>query len=1154
MKKKRNGPCYVRSRTLNLFLKMKLLTFLMFVSAGLVTASSSYSQRTKFVMNYENITVRQVFQKIEQSSEFILLYSEETVDLNRKVNVNVNNEDINSLLNQVLKGTNNYYEIFDRQIAIMSKKNPVPPVFKPVEEIPTVEPAPQNEVKGTIKDKNGAPLPGVTIIVKGTTIGTVTDFDGNYTLTRVPDNAILVYSFVGLESQEVPYTGQPVIHIVLEETTTGLEEVVVVGYGIQKKESVTGAISTVGTDELRQSSAPNLSVALAGQLPGLTVMQTSGQPGNDAVNLYLRGIGTLNDASPLILIDGIPRSNIDKLDPNEVASISILKDASATAVFGVRGANGVIMITTRRGEAGKAELNVTVDRSYQQFLVHNNRIHSWEFAELRNQAYMNGHPNASDEEMPFTQYMIDKYKSGEDRVFYPDRDVYHDYFRDWAPQSRVNANFNGGGENFTYFLNAGYIGQGGNFKTESKSFLGYDPSYSMDRYNFRGNIDFKIASNLKTSLNIATYLQKMNSPQTVDLFSDDVNGMVQNMIAYTWGTPPTDPGPLTVPGYGVPENEVVAQSGQDRNTYGEINRRGYRQQFSTILNSSLNIDWGLDFITKGLSAKGLIAFDSQASTTRQGVRSLNTYAFYVARNAGETSGYSAIRENQDKAIRLSKSMRTNYYMNYQLSLNYARSFGVHNVTAMFLHQRDNWEKWGADLPFNVIGYVGRLTYDYDNRYLAEFNYGYNGSEQFAPKNRFGSFPAYSLGWVASNEEFLKDNPVITHLKLRASYGITGNDKLGESRFLYQSFITMGGGLFPGLGHGQSVVQGRMGNEALQWEKAEKKNIGFDLKLFENLSLTFDAFQEHRDKILISRSTIPVLQGVPLGNIPKVNIGIVDNKGYEVELAYMKTINPDLSFSVKGNFSYNKNVVKFADEVQYGEDYAYRYRRTGFSIGQPFGYQIDYSNGNGYINTQEELENLPDYEVGGTPRLGDFKYVDANQDGKINDRDLVPMGYPSVPRVYYGLSGAVDYKNFDMSFVFSGIAQSSITHTGWGVTEFALVGFFSDWHFQAWTPERYANGEEILYPALGMAAGVSQKSNDFFIMDRSFLRLKNLEIGYSLPKNVLSPIGVEKVRVYANGNNLLTWDKMPVSTIDPEQNTSLIYPLTRMITVGVNLTF
>ncbi|MGC9355307.1 MAG: SusC/RagA family TonB-linked outer membrane protein, partial [Mariniphaga sp.] len=723
---------------------------------------------------------------------------------------------------------------------------------------------------------------------------------------------------MGMKTQEIPVGTKAFFAITLEEETTGLEEVVVVGYGSQKKESVTGAISSVRTEELKQSSAPNLSVALSGQLPGLTVMQTSGQPGRDNVNLYLRGLGTLNDASPLILIDGIPRDNIDKLDPNEVESISILKDASATAVFGVRGANGVIIITTKRGQEGKSELNITVNQSYQKFLVQNDRIHSWDFAELRNQAYLNGNPNATNEDLPFTQYMIDKYKSGEDPIFYPDRDVFHDYFRDWAPQTRINSNFNGGGEYFSYFLNAGYIGQGGNFKTEPESFLGYDPSYSMDRYNFRGNIDFKLASNLKASLNLATYLQKMNTPQTLDLFGGSVDGMVQNMIAYTWGTPPTDPGPVTVSGYGVPGNEIVAQSGQDRNTYGEINRRGYREESSTVLNSSLAIEWGLDFITKGLSAKGMIAFDSHASTVRQGHRALNTYAFYVARNATETSGYFALRENQDKAISLTKGMNTYYYSNYQASLNYSRSFGAHAVTALALYQRDKWDNWSADLPYNVIGYVGRVTYDYDNRYLAEVNFGYNGSEQFAPKNRFGSFPAYSLGWVASNESFFKDNKIITHLKFRGSYGITGNDKLGNSRFLYQSSITMGGGVIPGLGYGQSIVQGRMGNEALQWEKSEKKNVGFDLKLYNDFSLTVDVFDEHRDKILISRSTIPVLQGVPLGNIPKVNIGIVDNKGYEIEVGYQKNLSSDFSFSVRSNFNYNKNTVKYADEVQYGE--------------------------------------------------------------------------------------------------------------------------------------------------------------------------------------------------------------------------------------------
>ncbi len=1151
---KKNGvtSAFFKRKVFQFLIMMKVVWVIILASALQAAASESYSQATKISLNMKDASLEEVIWTMKKMTQFKFFYQNEEIEDVTGLDVEFSDQTIDAILDECLRNTGLSYEIVHKAVIIRKEADKVEPPGKAQDN--ELETQQKKTVTGTVTDTEGSPLPGVTIVVKGTTIGTVTDINGNFILDVPAAAEILQFSFVGMSLKEVTLVGQTALDVTLEEETANLEEVVVVGYGSQKKESVTGAISSVSTAELKQSSAPNLSVALSGQLPGLTVMQTSGQPGKDNVNLYLRGVGTLNDASPLILIDGIPRDNIDKLDPNEVESISILKDASATAVFGVRGANGVVIITTRRGQKGKSELNITVNQSYQKFLVQNDRIHSWEFAELRNEAYLNSNPNAADEDLPFTQYMIDKYKSGEDPIFFPDRDVFHDYFRDWAPQTRINSNFNGGGEYFSYFLNAGYIGQGGNFKTEPESFLGYDPSYSMDRYNFRGNIDFNLASNLKASLNLATYLQKMNTPQTVALFDGSVDAMVQNMIAYTWGTPPTDPGPVTLAGYGVPENEIVAQSGQDRNTYGEINRRGYRQESSTVLNSSLAIEWGLDFITKGLSAKGMVAFDSHASTVRQGYRGLNSYAFYVARNATETSGYSAIRENQDKAMVLTKRMSTYYYSNYQASLNYARSFGLHTFTGLVLYQRDKWDKWSADLPYNVIGYVGRATYDYDNRYLAEFNFGYNGSEQFAPKNRFGSFPAYSLGWVASNESFLKDNKVITHLKFRGSYGITGNDKLGKSRFLYQSSITMGGGVISGLGYGQRVVQGRMGNEALQWEKAEKKNIGVDLKLFNDLSLTVDVFDEHRDKILISRSTIPVLQGVPLENIPKVNIGVVDNHGYEIELAYQKTVNNDLSFSARGNFNYNKNTIKYSDEVQYGEDYAYRYRNTGFSIGQHWGYLIDYSNGNGYINTQEELDNLPTYEVGGTPRLGDFKYVDVNDDKKINDRDLVPIGYPTVPRISYGFSGIVNYKNFDLSFVLSGIAQSSITHTGWGVTEFGLVGFFSDWHSHAWTANRYEDGEKILYPALGMSAGVSQKSNSFFIMDRSYLRLKNIEIGYNLPVSIISPVGISKVRVFANGNNLLTWDKLPVNTIDPEQNDALVYPLTKMITFGFNMTF
>jgi TonB-linked SusC/RagA family outer membrane protein len=990
-------------------------------------------------------------------------------------------------------------------------------------------------------------------MIEGTATGTVSDANGRFALTVPGEDATLVFSFVGFQTQKTAVGSRRVIDITLAEEVAEIEEVVVVAYGTQKKVSVTAAIATVQTKELKQSSAANLSSALAGRLPGLTALQSSGQPGNDAVNLYLRGRGTTNGSDPLILIDGVPRDNISTLDPNEIASVSILKDASATAVFGVRGANGVILITTRRGTPGKAELSVSADYSLQQFIARADRIHSWEFAELRNQAARNG--GATEASLPFTPYMIEMYKNGSNPAFYPDRDTYHEYFRDWAPQTRINVNLSGGTDDLTYFLNVGYIGQGGQFKTEPESVLGYDPSYSMNRYSFRGNIDYKIVRNLKMSLNLASYLEKMNSPQTAEMFGGSMAGMVANMVAYIWGTPPTDPGPLTVAGYGAPEGQVLNQTGLDRNTYGEINRRGYRQETNTMLNSSLALDWGLDFITKGLSAKAMIAFDAKARTILQGVRAYDTYSWSVARTADDECSYGVIHGNQNEAISLSKGMDTHYYMNLQASLNYARTFGRHDVGAMFLFQRDNWDGYSADLPYNIVGVVGRVTYGYDERYLAEFNLGYNGSEQFAPKNRFGLFPALSAGWVVSNESFLKENRILTNLKLRTSYGKVGNDK-GAGRFIYLSDITETGGVISSLNYGRSIEQGKIGNEAIQWEEAYKQNLGIDFQVFKSISLSADVFREKRDHILITRNTVPELQGVPLGNIPKVNMAQVDNYGYELELTWQKSLNADWSVTVKGNYAYNENRQILVDEPILSEEYAYRYRSTGYSIGQPFGYQVDYSNGNGYINTQDELDHLIPYNVGGNPRLGDLKYVNVNEDNVIDPKDMVPMGYSEVPRIAYGFSGMLNYRNLDFSFLFSGIARSSRMYSGWGITEFGAdgAGFYSDWHKHAWTQERYDAGEEILYPALGAGAGSSQQNNSFYLLDRSFLRLKNVELGYNLPQKWLQPAGIGRVRFYVNGNNLWTWKKYPTNTVDPEQTTAVTYPVTKMVNFGVNVVF
>lgn len=1005
-------------------------------------------------------------------------------------------------------------------------------------------------VTGTVVDKDGFPLVGVNIMDSPVN-GTVTDIDGNFSIQVSPSSKLSI-SYIGYVTQTVEVKRQKHLQIVLLENSELLEEVVVVGYGSQKKVSVTGAVASVQTKELKQSSSANLSNALAGRLPGLTAIQTSGQPGKDDVTLYLRGASTTNGSSPLIMIDGVPRDNISSLDPNEIASVSILKDASATAVFGVRGANGVIMITTRRGEVGKQELNITADYSIQSFITRPDRIHSWEFAELRNQAARNS--GTSEENLPYSPYMIEKYRSGDDPVFYPDRDPYEAIFRKWAPQFRVNMNLNGGTEKLRYFVNAAYLGQGGQLKTESKDKLGYDPSFKMDRYNFRVNLDYQIAKNLKASVNVATYLEKMNSPQLRDLYGGSMDAMVTDMLHMTWATPPTDPGPLTMEGYGVPSDQVIAQMGtSDRNIYGDLNRRGYRQETNTNLNTSLVLDWGLDFITKGLSTKLMLSYDARAKTAMDGVRGLDMYGAVVARNASEKNHYKEIRVNQANTINLSKSMGSNYYMNIQYSLNYARQFGRHDITAMALLQRDNWQKWDGDLPYNMLGLSARATYAYDSRYLLEANIGYNGSEQFAKGKRFGFFPAFSAGWVISNEGFLAENKVITNLKLRASYGKVGNDKLGSARFLYISNISQSGGFISSLGRGNQIVQGRLGNPNLSWEIAYKQNYGMDIQLFRELSLSVDYFVEKRSGVLISRGTVPEIQGVELGNLPKVNMGKIDNKGFEMELSYNKTINKDLSFTVKGNFAYNKNVQKFMDEAMYSDQYAYRYRQTGFSIGQNFGYLIDTSNGNGYINSQEELDKLPVYQIG-TPRIGDFKYVDLNGDGYINEKDMAPIGYSDIPRITYGFSGSVSYKGFDFSVLFSGIGQASRLYQGGGVWEYSLAGFYSGYHLKAWTPERYENGEDILYPALGTSRGTSQVANSFFIMDRSFLRMKNIELGYTFPKDLLKRVSINNLRLFISGNNLLTWSKLPVNTIDPEQSAALSYPITKMVNFGLNVSF
>lgn len=1033
-------------------------------------------------------------------------------------------------------------------------------------------------VSGTVQDQDGTPLIGVTV-TSSPSNGVVTDVNGKFTI-KVPSGAELTFNYLGYKTVKVKVGTRTTINVKMESDAQQLEEQVVVGYGTQKKVSVVAAVSSVNSKELRQSSSPNLANALAGRLAGLTSLQSGGsQPGFDDADLYLRGASTTNGTRPLILIDGVPRDNIRTLDANEVATVSVLKDAAATAVYGVRGANGVILITTKRGEVGQTKLDISFDQSFQAFTREPERVDSWEFMTLRNETNRNDGMNEE-----YSGKMISRslnplmgldpndpdyaLKAARRHYMYPNHDWYREIFKKWSPQSRVNINISGGTEKLQYFVNASYLHQGGNLHTEPKSKLGYDPQARMTRYSFRSNLDYNITKNFKAFLNLGSYIEKVGMPGTTT-YGGDNKWMIRDLIHCTVGMKPMTVGPTTPDaslGYDVIPDKVIRPVETDRSPFESVNRKGYRDETRTNLNASIGGEWNMTFITKGLSLKGMASFDAVANTILGG--DITEMSFATSVDEDNDQIYFAADRELNGTLSLSKSGYTNYTVNLQGSLNYSRTFGKHDVGAMILVQRDFWETNGAPLnmPYNMMGMAARVTYGFDNRYLLDANMGYNGSEQFSPKNRFGFFPSFAVGWVVSNENFLKGNKVITNLKLRASYGKVGSDKIGNNRFLYLSnhtYSSSGGVAVGGYG---TIYENRPGNYNLQWEVSKKQNYGIDLQLWSDWSITFDYFIEQRSKILKTQGMAPQFAGVP--QWPYLNLGVVDNSGYELEINYNKSFNKDLFLSVKGNFSYNHNKVKFWDEVPYADGYYYQYRTTGQSLNQTFGYKIDWSNGNGYFNTQEELDKYTEgyvdengvehkgitYNLSTAPQLGDFKYIDQNGDGIIDEKDRVPIGYTNVPRVSYGLNVSLNYKWFDFTVFLQGVGKYSSYYSGQGVYENIYQGTFFKYHKTAWTAERYAAGQKITYPRLSTGETCSKIPNDFFVMDRAFIRLKAIELGYTLPSNALRAIGINKVRVYFRGDNLVTWDRLRTSTTDPEQTDQIGYPIVKTFNFGFNVTF
>lgn len=1023
-------------------------------------------------------------------------------------------------------------------------------------------------ITGKVLDENNQPMPGVTIIVDGTTNGTMTGPDGTFTLGGVPSGATVIVSCIGYTNQVLPEGKSNYVVSLVPDSET-LEETVVVAFGQQKKLSVTGAISTVASADLRKTTSTRLDNALAGRVTGLTSMQSGGgQPGVDGATMYLRGAATTNGKSPLILVDGVERDNIRTIDMNEVESISVLKDASATALYGVQGANGVILIQTRKGQKGKAQLNISVDQSWTSFTKEPSRLHSWEYCELRNEALMNDRqaPEFSEETIAkFRNPLLGLDPSSPDydnqvairKAVYCDNDYYRMYLKSNTPQTRANANISGGTDFVNYFVNVGYIHQGGNLNTESPDYLGYDPQCYMNRLSLRSNLDFHITKNLTASLNIASYAENVNMPAVGDLYRGDQSWMITDIIYQSQTILPISPGPVTDPRFGGVSDGVVGYNYLDRSAYEIINRRGFHTNKRKNLNTQFSVNWDLgELVTKGLSVNGMAAYDTYNIGVLEGRKKERVYNVRVDYDS-ETLSYSSSNGDKIEPLTMTSSRFSNYQIYVQGSINYARTFGKHNVTAMATAYRRFWEGTSADIPYNVLGTAARATYSFDDRYLVEGNLGYNGSEQFAPSKRFGLFPSGSIGWIASNESFLKGNKYLTWLKFRASYGLVGNDSMGGLRFLYQddNKIQSGNGFVQGLG-GKIVKEGLIGNKSITWELSKKMNLGVEIGLFKDFRINVDYFTEKRDQILLKRRTVPSFQGVSSDYIPRVNMGKVDNHGVDVEVSYSHTFNRDFSISSRVNFGFNDNTAIELDEPMRSEEYAYQYHEEGFRLGQEFGYLIDWdSPGNGYFTSQDEIDSYYPYGFGGKPRVGDFVYKDVNGDGVIDQKDLSPIGYSTtVPGLNYGISLGLNFKGIDFNVLFSGLGRYSKYYSGQGVVEWTKQGTYFDWTRNGWTEERYKNGEKITYPAISTTKTVSHTENDFFIQNRSFLRLKNIELGYTLPERFLSKVGVKALRVYVSGQNLFVWDNLRITHIDPEQNNSYGYPITKNVTLGLNINF
>ncbi len=1109
--------------------------FLQCVFISLLFAEDTHAQKQSLDNVHINLqvegSVTDVFKAIEQTTDFYFSLNHKRINDDKRIQINVRNKSLKHILEELSKEFDLEFMRINQNIHVSKLKN---------KDIRVSEDLVFQAIKvtGIVTDESGSGLPGVNVVIKGNNQGTVTDVEGNYSIDVPSQETVLIFSSVGYVTEEMLVGNQTVINMSMVPDITSLEEIVVIGYGTQKKVTVTGSVVTTEGTELVKSRTPNVLNSMAGHLPGLIINNRSGEPGRDEPNIFIRGRSTTGDASPLVIIDGVQRSDLGRLNPNDIESISVLKDASA-AIYGARAANGVILVTTKRGQKGKPVFNFSYNQGFSQPTRNPKMADSYTFAKVYNEIELDAGRTA-----PFSDDDLRRYQDGTDPT-YPSTDWYKEMTRTLTPQSQMSLSVAGGTDAVDYYISLGSLSQQGHFN---------HGSHKVNRYNFRSNLGVKVSDYLRIGLDLSGRLDDKHYPG-----NPDTRGIYSHIYLYqpnwTLFWPGTD--------YLRPNrdneslvNWVSDAGGTQDDLYKAIESR---------LHFQLDIPW-----VSGLSIRGSANYDAGYNHLKYW--NLPTYVHYYDEGTGEyTRGRSGAGADLAQLTEhfFQRTMTT---LNSQI--NYDKSIGKHTLGIMVgveqIQYDDNFfETLGTDFPATALpqfsagssdrqkyttdgsagiasrlNYFGRATYDYDNKYLLQLIFRYDGSPIFPENKRWGFFPGVSAGWRVSEEAFMEGLDFIDDLKIRGSYGQMGNDSVAQFQFLSTYDFNSAFNYVVGGNDVVGVVPGPTSNPNITWEVAKITNIGFELSLWKGLlGFEFDYFITRRSNVLTPNTAIvPDYRGIVL---PDQNIGVVENKGFEIQALHRRNFNK-FSYSIRGNMSFARNKVVVTNEVPGVENYQLK---AGKPIGAETYYQAE-----GIFATQEEVDSRPTLPGA---RPGDIIYKDVNGDGVLNSRDMVRLDRTATPEIVYGLNINLQYGSFDMSILFQGqenaVAAFHGTDNYFPVMNYNL-GNFLQWRADGrWSAEN-TNNATMPRGAAENANNNTQRSTQWLV-DAGFLRLKNLEIGYTLPQSLSQRVGMQYVRAYVSANNLaIIYDHMKDLGFDPETADYWFYPQQRTFNVGVNLTF